>query len=140
MIVTILYRLEGEPMIRSGMPFSDVTESDWYAKAVSWAESRGIIEGYGDGTFRPNAPITREQLAAVLYRYAQYKGQGFQGAWMFLLDYPDAAEISDWADEAMHWMVMQGVINGMDGKLNPQSGATRAQAAGMVCRFCELIQ
>ena len=140
MIVTILYRLEGEPMIRSGMPFSDVTESDWYAMAVSWAESRGILNGFEDGSFRPNDPITREQLAAVLYRYAQTKGEGFTGLWSFKLDFPDAGEVSDWATEAMSWMVMNGVINGMDGRLNPQGNATRAQAAAMVQRFCELIK
>ena len=140
MIVTILYRLEGEPMIRSGMPFSDVTESDWFAMAVSWAESRGIVNGFEDGTFRPNDPITREQLAAVLYRYAQYKGEGFTGLWSFRLDFPDAGDVSDWASEAMHWMVMNGVINGMDGKLNSQGNATRTQMATMVYRFCELIK
>lgn len=140
MIVTILYRLEGEPVIRSGMPFSDVKESDWYAKAVSWAESKGIVNGFEDGTFRPNAPITREQLAAILYRYAQTKGQGFQGLWSFKLDFPDAGDVSDWATEAMSWMVMNGVINGMDGKLNPQGNATRVQVAAMVHRFCELIK
>ena len=136
MIVTILYRLEGEPVIRSDMPFSDVTESDWYARAVSWAESLGIVNGFEDGTFRPNDPVTREQLAAMLYRYAQYKGRGFRGLWSFRLDFPDAADVSDWADEAMHWMVMQGVINGMDGKLNPQGKATRAMLATMLMRFC----
>ena len=140
MIVTILYRLEGEPVIRSGMPFSDVKESDWYARAVSWAESLGIVTGFEDGTFRPNAPITREQLAAILYRYAQTKGQGFQGLWSFRLDFPDAGDVSDWATEAMSWMVMQGVINGMDGALNPQGDATRVQIAAMVHRFCELIK
>ena len=135
MIVTILYRLEGEPVIRSGMPFSDVKESDWYAKAVSWAESKGIVNGFEDGTFRPNAPITREQLAAILYRYEQSKGGGFVGAWMFLLDYPDAAEISSWADEAMHWCVMHEIIKGKDGRLVPGGNATRAEAATMLMRY-----
>ena len=136
MIVTILYRLEGEPVIRSGMPFDDVKESDWYAKAVSWAESKGIVTGYGDGRFGPNDPITREQLAAILYRYAQSKGQGFQGLWSFKLDFPDAGDVSDWAMEAMSWMVMQGVINGKDGFLTPGGNATRAEAATMLMRYC----
>ena len=139
MVVTMLYRMEGEPVIRSGMPFSDVTESDWYAKAVSWAESQGIVKGFEDGTFRPNDPITREQLATMLYRYAQYKGEGFQGLWSFKLDFPDAGDVSDWASEAMHWCVMQGIIKGMDGALNPQGDATRAQLAAMVQRFCANI-
>ena len=139
MIVTILYRLEGEPVIRFGMPFSDVKESDWYARAVSWAESLGIVNGFEDGAFRPNDPITREQLAAILYRYAQYKGEGFQGLWSFRLDFPDAGEVSDWATEAMSWMVMNGVINGKDGFLAPGGEASRAEAATMLMRFCEKL-
>ena len=138
MIVTILYRLEGEPVIRSGMPFDDVKESDWYAKAVSWAESKGIVNGFEDGTFRPNEPITREQLAAILYRYAQTKGQGFQGLWSFRLDFPDAGDVSPWATEAMSWMVMQGVVNGKDGKLVPGGSASRAEVAAMLMRFAAL--
>ena len=127
-------------MIRSGMPFSDVKESDWYAKAVSWAESLGIVNGYEDGTFRPGDPITREQLAAILYRYAQYKGQGFQGLWSFKLDFPDAGDVSDWATEAVSWMVMNGVVGGKDGFLAPGGNASRAEAAAMLQRFCEKIE
>ena len=138
MIVTILYRLEGEPAIRSGMPFSDVKESDWYAKAVSWAERKGIVTGYGDGRFGPNDPITREQMATILYRYAQTKGQGFQGLWSFQLDFPDAGDVSPWATEAMSWMVMQGVVGGKDGKLAPGGSASRAEAAAMLMRFASL--
>ena len=85
----------------------------------------------------PSDPITREQLAAVLYRYAQSKGQGFTGAWMFPLDYPAAAEVSSWASEAMHRMVMNGVVNGKNGKLVPKGDASRAEAATMIQRFCE---
>jgi hypothetical protein len=139
MIVTILYRLEGEPVIRSGMPFSDVKESDWYAKAISWAESLGIVNGYGDGRFGPNDPITREQLATILYRYAQHKGEGFKGLWNFKLDFPDAGEVSVWAIEAVSWMVMNGVINGKDGKLVPGGNASRAEAATMLQRFSAKI-
>ena len=139
MIVTILYRLEGEPVIRSGMPFSDVKESDWYAKAISWAESLGIVNGYGDGRFGPNDPVTREQLAAILYRYAQSKGQGFKGLWNFKLDFPDAGEVSVWAIEAVSWMVMNGVVGGKDGKLVPGGNASRAEAATMLQRFSAKI-
>ena len=138
MIVTILYRLEGAPMIRSGMPFSDVTESDWYGMAVSWAESKGIVNGYEDGSFRPNEPITREQLAAILYRHAQSKGQGFTGLWSFRLDFPDAGDVSDWANEAMSWMVMNGVVGGRDGRLVPKGSASRAETAAMLMRFLTL--
>ena len=84
--------------------------------------------------------MTREQLATILYRYAQSKGQGFKGSWMFLLDFPDAGDVSEWADEAMHWMVMNDIINGMgDGTLNPGGEATRAQVATMLMRYKALF-
>ena len=139
MIVTILYRLEGEPKITAANPFEDVAEGSWYTDAVIWAAENNIVSGYGNGKFGPNDNITREQLAAILYRYEQSKGGGFVGAWMFLLDYPDAAEISSWADEAMHWCVMNGIINGKDGKLVPGGDASRAEAATMLMRYCTKI-
>ena len=139
MIVTILYRMEKEPEVTGKEnPFSDVEDGKWYTDAVIWAAENKIVEGYGNGKFDPNGDITREQLATILYRYAQSKGQGFTGAWMFLLDYPDASEISSWADEAMHWCVMNGIINGKDGKLVPGGDASRAEAATMLQRFCTL--
>lgn len=140
MIVTILYRLEGEPAVTGENPFTDVADGQWYTNAVIWAAENDIVGGYGNGKFGPNDPITREQLATILYRYAQSKGQGFTGAWMFLLDYPDASEISIWADEAMHWCVMNGIINGKDGKLVPKGDASRAEAATMLQRFCEVTK
>lgn len=135
MIVTILWRMEGAPEASGTNPFSDVETGEWYTDAVIWAAENKIVEGYEDGTFRPAANITREQLAAILYRFAQGKGQSFQGMWSFRLDFPDAAEISDWADEAMHWMVMQGIINGKDGKLVPKGDASRAESATILCNF-----
>ena len=140
MIVTILYRLENEPKVTGENPFTDVEDGKWYTNAVLWAAENKIVEGYGNGKFKPNDDITREQLATILYRYAQSKGQGFTGAWMFLLDYPDASEISSWADEAMHWCVMNGIINGKDGKLVPKGDASRAEAATMLQRFCEVTK
>ena len=83
----------------------------------------------------PTDNVTREQFAAMLYRYAKLNGEGFTGLWAFQLDFPDAADVAGWADEAMHYWVMEGVINGMGGKLNPQGYATRAQVATMICRF-----
>ena len=139
MIVTVLYRLEGKPDVTAENPFTDVADGQWCTDAVIWAAENKIVEGFGDGTFRPNAPITREQLTAVFYRYAQSKGQGFTGMWYFLLDYPDAAEVSFWADEAMHWCVMNGIINGKDGKLVPGGDASRAEAATMLMRYCTKI-
>ena len=139
MIVTILYRLEGEPAVTGENPFTDVADGQWYTNAVIWAAENDIVGGYGNGKFGPNDPITREQLATILYRYAQSKGQGFTGAWMFLLDYPDASEISSWADEAMHWCVMNEIINGKDGKLVPGGDASRSEAATMLMRYCTKI-
>ena len=136
MIVTILYRLENEPEVTAENPFADVSDGKWYTDAVIWASENRLVEGYGDGTFRPDRPITREQLAAILYRYARSKGHGFTGMWMFPLDYPDASEIASWADEAMHWMVMRFVINGKGGNLVPGGDASRAEAATMLMRFC----
>ena len=113
----------------------------WYADAVAWAAETGATSGTSADTFSPDTSVTREQLAAILYRYAQAQGKGFEGAWMFLLDFSDAADVSDWADEAMHWMTMNGIITGMsDGTLAPQDNATRAQIATMFMRFEEAME
>ena len=137
-IAAILWRLEGEGTTNYAMPFRDVDQSAWYAEAVRWAAAQGILNGYSAETFGPNDPVTREQLAAILYRYAQSKGKGFTGSWMFLLDYADRAEISDWAYEAMCWMTMKGILNGTGSKmLEPRGSATRAQVAAMIQRFSE---
>ena len=137
MLVTILYRMENEPAVTATNPFSDVAYGQWYTNAVIWASENKIVEGY-DGRFSPNAPITREQFSAILYRYAQSKGKGFTGTWMFNLDYPDASKVSDWANEAMHWCVMNGIINGKDGNLVPGGNASRAEAATMLMRFLQM--
>ena len=138
MVVTMVWRMAGSPVVDYLMPYTDVDQNAWYAEAVRWAASAGAVKGTSETTFSPNEPVTREQLAAILYRYAQAQGKGFTGAWMFLLDYPDAADVSEYANEAMHWMVMHGIITGMgDGTLAPKDNATRAQIAAMFMRFCE---
>ena len=143
MVVTILYRLEGEPAVSGPSHFFDVsTEAPvWYTNAVLWASENGIVEGYIEGAhkvFGPDAPITREQFAAILYRYEQYKGGGFVGDWYFLLEYEDADQISDWADEAMHWCVMKGIIKGCtETTLVPKGEASRAEAAAIIMRYIE---
>ena len=143
MVVTILYSLEGEPAVSGPSHFFDVsTEApEWYTDAVLWASENGIVEGYIEGphkVFGPNAPITREQFAAILYRYEQYKGGGFVGDWYFLLEYEDADQISDWADEAMHWCVMKGIIKGCtETTLVPKGEASRAEAAAIIMRYIE---
>ena len=140
-IVTVLWRLEGSPVVDADMTFADVAADEWYTEAIRWAQSVGVVEGYSETVFGPNDTVTREQLAVILYRYEQYKGGGFKGMWMFLLNYPDRADVSDWAYEAMCWMTMHKVIDGVpngDGvKLDPAGGATRAQVATMLWRFCE---
>ncbi len=165
--------------------FSDVTETDWFAAAVSYAVENGLFDGISDTTFAPNdtmtramiwtvlaraagedtttgdswyeagmdwateagisdgndpdGSVTREQLAAMLYRYEQSKGGGFTGSWMFQMEYDDLSEVSDWATEAIYWMVMNGVITGTsETTLDPNEIATRAQVAAMVMRYLEL--
>ena len=140
MIVTILWRLEGEPVYGQGKSgtFADVPEYTWYTEAVEWAAANGIVNGYGDGSFGPNDDITREQLATILYRYEQYKGGGFTGAWMFLLDFTDRTEVSDWAYEAMCWTNMHGIVNGKgEGILDPKGSAKRSEAAQMLMNYLE---
>ena len=139
-IVTMLWRLDGEKYADYAMTFADVPAAQWYTEAIRWAAAEKIVNGYGDGRFGTNDPVTREQLATILYRYAQYKGQGFTGAWMFLLDFVDRADVSTWADEAVHWCSMKGVVHGKDGRVfDPQGTAARAEAAAMVQRFCEAL-
>ena len=95
--------------------FTDIVPEDGVEEAAAWAAALGIVKGYGDGRFGPNDLVTREQAATMLYRFAQVTGQGFRGAWMFLLNYADAEEISGWANEAMHWVVMKGILTGIEG-------------------------
>ena len=141
MVVTMLWRMAGEPAGSAAAPFTDVKAGSWYADAVNWAAETGAVKGTSETTFSPDTSVTREQLATILYRYAQAEGRGFTGAWMFPLDFSDAAGVSQWADEAMHWMTMNGVITGMgDGTLAPQDNATRAQIATMFMRFADVME
>ena len=140
MLVTMLWRMEGRPVVNYQMAFKDVPDGKWYTEAIRWATSTGIVNGYNEETFGTNENVTREQLATILYRSVQAKGQGFTGSWYFPLNFDDADQVSDWADEAMHWMVMTGVINGVSEKeLSPGSDAVRAQVATMLMRFNENV-
>lgn len=138
MIVTILHRMEGEPTA-AGEAFTDVEAGQYYAAAVAWASANGIVGGYGDGTFGPNDPITREQLAAILYRYAQFKGMDVSvGENTNILSYTDFDQLSEWAIPAMQWACGAGLISGVGGgALDPQGHATRAQIATILMRFLE---
>ena len=134
--VRALFALSGvTDMEPKQMYFDDVEMQGDLALAVRWAVGEGIVKGYGDGTFGPDDPVTREQMATMLYRYAQLLGQGFQGMWYFPLDYPDAGQVSDWADEAMHWCVMNGILTGTDKGLEPQATATDDQLASVLARW-----
>lgn len=138
MITTIIWRMEGKPEAGQTMTFKDVPADMYYADAIAWAAENGIVSGYDAVTFAPDDLITREQLAAILYRYEQYNGGGFEGMWMFLLDHSDRADISEYAYEAMCWCVMNGIMSGNDnGTLNPQGHAQRAHAAQMLMKFME---
>lgn len=132
MIVTILWRLEGSPKAVSAPTFTDVPDGMWYTEAIRWAASSGIVKGYGDQTFGLNDPITREQLATILYRYEQYK-HGAAGELALLPDFADRTEVSDWAYEAMCWAVENGVIKGREsGLLDPKGRAMRCETAQML--------
>lgn len=138
MIVTILHRLDGTPSA-TGAAFTDVPAGQWYTDAVAWASANEIVGGYGDGKFGPDDPITREQMATILYRYSRYKGYDTTVSGS-LSGFPDAAKTSSYAADAMGWAVGTGLIAGMDdGTLAPQGSATRAQAATIFMRYCENI-
>ena len=142
-IVTILWRLSGSPVVNYLMDFSDVDPAAYYAEAIRWATSEGIVGGYGGGVFGPNDPITREQLAVMLYRYAQHEGYDVSiGEDTNILSYADAFTVSEYAVSALQWACGAGIINGTgDGStLTPQGQATRAQAATVLMRFCEEYQ
>lgn len=134
-LVTILYRIAGEPESTATNPFADVADGQWYTNAVIWAAENGIVKGVNTTTFAPNDQITREQIATILFRYA--KAEKVEGK---LAGFPDAEKVSDYAADAMAWAVEQGLINGIsesDGKtyLAPQETATRAQIAVILMRY-----
>ncbi len=139
MAVTILHRLAGSPEPENEGSFTDVAGGTWYADAVNWAFENGIVEGMGGGLFAPEENVSREQLAAMIYRYEKFTGGGFQDVWAFLLDYVDRDSISDWAYESVCWMTVNSIMSGMPGKLfAPQETATRAQLATMLANYIEL--
>lgn len=132
MLAQILYNLDGQPAISGSSGFTDVADSAWYAEAVTWAAGKGIVTGYTNGTYGPEDPITREQLAVILWRYAgNSKADG-------TLPFADADQVSGYAMEAMLWATQNGVINGSSGKLNPKGHATRAEVAQMLMNFIQM--
>ena len=136
-LVTILYRLEGQPAVSGDLPFTDVEAGTWYTNAVGWAAQNGIVNGIGDDTFAPGNDLTREQLVTILYRYAESKGYDVSAS-ADLAGYPDGEEIQAYAREAMAWAVAENIIRGMeDDTLKPAGNASRAQIATILMRFCE---
>ena len=137
MMATILWRMEGSPVPKGKNSFTDVEAGKWYADAITWTAENGIFAGYGKDKFGPDDPITREQLAAIFYRYADYKGYDLtvKGD---LDKFKDADKITDYAKTAMQWAVGSGLVNGKSGNLlDPQGTATRAEIAAMLHRFIE---
>ena len=139
MMVTVLWRAEGSPAANGTTPFTDL-KAKWYKDAVAWAYESGVVKGTSETTFTPDAPITREQIAAIFYRYAEYKGQdvtarvGFDG-------FPDGTKVSKYARDAVSWAVAEGLISGTKvgdvNYLDPKGNATRAQVATILMRYLE---
>ena len=140
MLVTVLYRLEGKPAVDAASGFSDVSSGSYYADAVAWAKANGIVNGTSETTFSPNEPVTREQTAAILYRYAQHRGYDVEKT-ADLTAYADAAAIHSYAKNAMSWAVAAGILNGVSStSLEPTGSATRAQVATVLTRFAQTTQ
>lgn len=140
MIATILWRMAGGPVVNYAMNYTDVAQGQWCSEAIRWATSEGVVTGYGNGLFGTNDPITREQLATMLWRYAQARGYDVRvGENTNILSYTDVSDVAEYAIPAMQWACGAGIITGTgDGStLSPQGQATRAQAAVMLMRFCE---
>ena len=140
MAVQVLWNLAGKPGAEGEGSFGDVDEADFFAAAAAWAEELGITNGTSTGGFSPDAPVTREMMFTMLYRYLQTFGKGFAGLWAFRLDYPDADQISDWAYEGVCWLVMNDVIQGTGSGIDPQGVLTCAQAAALAERVAALLE
>lgn len=137
MIVTILWRMENEPAARHGCPFADVRRGSYYEQAIAWASENGIVTGFDASTFAPDRAITREQLAAILFRFAAYRGMDAVTLRENLSSFQDQAAISAYAVSALNWAVGEGLMQGTGDKLEPTGSATRAQVAAMLRRFMQ---
>ena len=134
-VVQMLYNLEGQPQVPGDSGFSDIRDGQWYAKAVAWASANDVVAGYEDGTFRPTRAVTREEFAQILYNYAKCKGYGLSAS-ADLSKFPDAGQVSSWAETALGWANGNGLINGHDdGRLDPKGSTIRAQAASILMNF-----
>ena len=139
MLLTILYRMDGEKSVETDISFPDVAPDAWYAEAAAWGAYHGIVLGFEDGSFRPEEIITREQAALILLRYATYREFDVSAS-ADLTAFGDTGQISPWAEEALTWAVGCGIFLGSGGLLKPLEGTTRAQIAAIACRFCHLFR
>ena len=137
MVATVLHRLAGTPKPESKSTFKDVADGQWYSEAVAWAAENGIVNGYGDGTFKPTANISREEMAVMLVRYAKNVAGVDVTPKGDLNGFADGASVASWAKDSVIWTVDAGIINGMGGKIAPKANATRAEFATIVMRFAE---
>jgi hypothetical protein len=139
MMVQILYNMEGRPAVGGGEIFDDVPAGSWYFDAVAWSYLNDMVFGYGDGKFGPGDSVTRGQMGAILYRYAEYKGYDTSVS-ADLGAFADAGDISEWAIDAMKWAVGSGLIVGRgEGNIAPKDTATRAEMATIITRFCKTV-
>ena len=139
MVVTILWRLEGQPKANAGT-FKDVATGAWYTDAINWASANGIVSGYSDSKFGPDNTVTREQMAAIIYNYGIYKKYNMEGK-ADLAAFGDVSKVSAWAEAPVQWAVKNGIISGTGaGKLDPKGSAQRAQVAAILQRFIENIK
>ena len=140
MFVTVLYRLEGEPPAYQGGQFADVLDASlYYYDAVTWANTNNIVMGYSNNAFGPNDPVTREQMAAIIYRYAEYKQRDMSAPDSAYNTFPDRSDVSAYAISAMRWAVSRGIINGSGGSLLPRNTATRAEVAQIISNYCTVF-
>lgn len=138
MVAQMLYAMSGKPNQGSNT-YGDVASGAWYAKAVSWVSSKGIMTGYGEGRFAPETPVTREQLALILFNYAKLQGYDTSAS-SSLSAFPDGASVASWAQQAMSWAVAEGLFSGRDGSmLTPAGTATRAEIAQIFMQFCKNV-
>ena len=132
----VLYNAEGKPAVEYAEKFADVKNGKWYTNAIIWASEKGIVTGYGNGSFGVSDPITREQVVTMLYKYAQYKGYEINGD-CELGTYSDSTSISSWAVKYMKWAVANNVMKGKKENLDPNGNATRAECAAMLKNFMD---
>lgn len=138
MFVTVLYRAEGEPAVNKSIPFADVKADMYYANAVNWASQNGIVNGISETEFAPDAEITREQIATIIYRYAKYLGIAPEGAWAIRLNYADVSEVADYAIEGVMYCTLKGIMQGNeDNTFAPKDTATRAEIAAILQRLMQ---